>query len=254
MMRNKKLILFDLDDTLLNSSKEISPHNAKAIVNCKAAGHIMGYITARSLRKVKAFLGDLPCDCIAYYNGATLYAGDVLFRKNLIPYKIGMEVMRKIRSAYPRVRIGAYLEPYSFFDGELREITTGKASRVELMDLPGCDFQRIRIVFDPTEGFDPDGFLTDELRGYVSVHGSAVIVHQNARKENALRTFADHFGVPLSDVVAFGDDINDIGMISAAGVGVAMGNAAQPVKEAADAIADTNDNDGVAKWLNQNLL
>lgn len=65
-MNNKtKLLLFDLDDTLLNSEKFVSQANASAINKCKADGMIIGYITARSPRKVKKFLKDLPCDCIA---------------------------------------------------------------------------------------------------------------------------------------------------------------------------------------------
>lgn len=249
-----KLILLDLDDTLLNSGQQVSLKNAQALIRCKALGHYIGIITARSPRKVGAFLRGLPCDCIAYYNGAMAYAGDLLLEKHVIPHSMGIGVIRSILEAYPSARIGAYLEPYSYFDGELREITTGVQSRVDIDELPQVDIQRIRIVFDPAENFLPDAVSAEGLSCFVSNHGSAVIVHPNADKGHALRMFAHHFCVPLCDVIAFGDDVNDIDMLSAAGVGVAMGNALEPVKAMADVITGTNDQDGVALWLEENLI
>lgn len=251
---NTKLILLDLDNTLLNSSQQISVINQQALLRCKALGHHIGIITARSPRKVGVFLRGLPCDCIAFYNGAMAYAGDLLLEKHVIAHSVGIAVMRGILDAYPRARIGAYLEPYSYFDGELRQIATGRQSSVDIEGLPQADMQRIRVVFDPVEGFSPDVVSTTGLRCYLSAHGSAVIVHLDANKGHALRVFADHFNVPVCDVIAFGDDTNDIEMLRAAGIGVSMANAQEAVKSMADAITGTNDADGVAQWLLENLL
>jgi len=57
-----------------------------------------------------------------------------------------------------------------------------------------------------------------------------------------------------SEITAFGDDLNDIDMLEFSGISVAMVNALDNVKAVADYICDTNDNDGVAKWLEENLL
>ena len=65
-----KILLFDLDDTLLNSNEIVSERNRKAILNCSRNGMKIGYITTRSPRKMGDFLKGLPCDCIANYNGA----------------------------------------------------------------------------------------------------------------------------------------------------------------------------------------
>ena len=62
------------------------------------------------------------------------------------------------------------------------------------------------------------------------------------------------WGINKAEIVAFGDDLNDIDLLTHAGVSVAMKNALESVKEIADHICDTNDNDGVAKWLEENLL
>ena len=70
-----------------------------------------------------------------------------------------------------------------------------------------------------------------------------------ATKGEALRVLAGHLGVAVADTMAFGDMDNDRSMVEAAGIGVAMGNAEQCLKDIADYITDTNNADGVAKAL-----
>lgn len=65
---------------------------------------------------------------------------------------------------------------------------------------------------------------------------------------------ANEFNIDKSEIVAFGDDMNDKEMLVSMGSGVAMGNAIEEVKVIADYICDTNDNDGVAKWLDENII
>ena len=81
-----------------------------------------------------------------------------------------------------------------------------------------------------------------------------MIINKTATKEHALKKAAEYFNVPLADVIAFGDDINDIEMLKTAGIGVAVGNAISAVKEIADYVCGTNDNDGVAVWIEENIL
>ena len=69
----------------------------------------------------------------------------------------------------------------------------------------------------------------------------------NSDKETALKTLVEYIGIDLSDVVAFGDDINDLGMLKLAGTAVAVSNAIDEVKAVADHITESNDQDGVAK-------
>jgi len=79
-------------------------------------------------------------------------------------------------------------------------------------------------------------------------------LHEEAGKSKAVAALADHWGISIKDVVAFGDDTNDIDMLRHCGIGVAMGNAIDEVKSAADDICDTNENDGIAKWLEKHVL
>ena len=88
----------------------------------------------------------------------------------------------------------------------------------------------------------------------MSRDGLAMIMSENATKSRSLKLIAEHFGVRNDEVIAFGDDLNDIDMLSAAGVGVAMENAVPEVKRIADDICGSNEEDGLARWIEENLL
>lgn len=75
-----------------------------------------------------------------------------------------------------------------------------------------------------------------------------------ATKGNALRMFSERMGIDAEETMAFGDSQNDISMIRAAGIGVAMGNATEDVKEAADYVTGTNEENGVAEALKKLVL
>ena len=77
---------------------------------------------------------------------------------------------------------------------------------------------------------------------------------KNADKETALQILADHIGMDMTDVIAFGDDVNDLGMLKLAGTAVAVSNAIEDVKAVADHVTDSNDLDGVAKFLEATIL
>jgi hydroxymethylpyrimidine pyrophosphatase-like HAD family hydrolase len=96
--------------------------------------------------------------------------------------------------------------------------------------------------------------LPDSLYIEMSENTVGMIMNKDAKKDRAIKRLAEHFGCSLSDVVAFGDDYNDISMLSVCGVGVAVANALDEAKAAADYVCDSNDNEGVAKWLEENVL
>ena len=73
-------------------------------------------------------------------------------------------------------------------------------------------------------------------------------------KGRSIIEIADYYGIDHKDTYAFGDEINDIEMIKMAGVGVAMGNANTYIKEIADKIALSNDEDGIAHFVRENIL
>ncbi|MCL2772922.1 MAG: HAD-IIB family hydrolase [Oscillospiraceae bacterium] len=257
----KKLLLFDLDDTLLTSEKTITPLTVEAIKACKAKGMIIGYITARARPFYnEIFFTDaynLPCDFIAYNNGAEICAEDASsssIEENVIPYEHAMKIIFGINETYPNAKIGIRFGPWSYYMGENWNINTGEKVKCTIFELPHYDVQRIRIVFDKNDDIQLNDFMTENTIFFVTSDGTAMILNKNATKEHAVQKASEYFTIPLSDVIAFGDDINDINMLKTAGISVAMGNAREPVKEIADFVTETNDNEGVSVWINKYLL
>ena len=77
------------------------------------------------------------------------------------------------------------------------------------------------------------------------------IANKEATKGNAVKFLADKFGLNIDEVLAIGDQNNDIEMVQTAGVGVAMGNGTEEIKKAADYVADSVQNDGFVKAINK---
>jgi len=97
-------------------------------------------------------------------------------------------------------------------------------------------------------------YMTGNMYLKVARDGLGMIMHKDATKSKALTELARIWGIAKTEIVAFGDDLNDIDMLSFAGIGIAMGNALDEVKAVADFICDDCDNNGVAKWLEENIL
>ena len=95
---------------------------------------------------------------------------------------------------------------------------------------------------------------TEKLSCMVSESAFLDVFHAGVSKGKTLEKLAGILGVPISQVCAFGDFDSDNSMLEAAGIGVAMGNAVEATKRCADYITDTNENDGVAAFLEQFIL
>lgn len=89
---------------------------------------------------------------------------------------------------------------------------------------------------------------------YYTRYNDAIIVHKKANKGYATKKAAKIFDIPLSQVIAFGDDVTDIDMLKIVGTSVAMGNAIPILKKASKYVTETNDKDGVALWIKEHLL
>lgn len=79
-------------------------------------------------------------------------------------------------------------------------------------------------------------------------------MHHTATKWNAVKQIAKHWYITVEEIAAFGDDFNDIEMLSNCKIGVAVSNGLDKAKAAADYVCDSNDNDGAAKWIDEHLL
>lgn len=251
------MILFDLDGTLLNSDNIVSSITANAIENCRHEGYYIGFITARSRSKKNIQLLDsLPCDFIAFYNGAEIYAKTHLLESNVLSYKPTTMMLQKLNRDFPDMIFDVHQEPWNFSSvcGNICHMESGERKVCNLNNLPEYDIQRIRLESEALMSIPLQNYMTSESIFYHTTFSDAIIVHKNANKEHAVKKASDFFDIPLTQMIAFGDDINDMDMLKIVGTGVAMGNAIPSLKIIANYVTETNDNNGVAAWIYKHLI
>lgn len=251
------MILFDLDGTLFTSDGIVSPATEKIIHTCKKIGYRIGFITARSgSKKTFCILNKLQYDFIAFYNGAKIYVENQLIENNVLPYKQAIFILRNLDINFTDIPFDVYQEPwkYTSIKDEIWHMESGDIRKCNIYELPEYDVQRIRIKSDSISSNQLQKLMTSESIFYHSIYGDVIITQKNANKRHATRMASAFFNIPLTHMIAFGDDVNDIGMLKSVGIGVAMGNAVSSLKHIANYVTESNDCNGIAAWINHNLL
>jgi len=248
-----KMIVTDLDGTLLRSDKTISKRSKAVLNKCRERGIKVVYATARGGTAIKLassqyFDGRVVC------NGSLAYLGDTEVYKRQIPYQIIRSLLTGCDRRGLKVTSEAGNIHYSnFIVTDIWPIVTN----YEVADFStfALDAQKLCIIFRDQEDIEfISKYLTEELYLYLSRDDIAMVMHRDAVKSKAVAALAQIWGINMSEVVAFGDDLNDVDMLKAAGTSVAMENAIDEVKAVSDLVCLGNDQDGVAEWLERNVL
>ncbi len=255
--KNIKILAIDLDGTLLRGDKTVSGYTLDVLRRCMASGIKIVFATARPARAVRLFLGELPCDGLICHNGAVMFAGGTrLLRSAAIPFPRAEALLKYWARAYPDSRICAEFNDrlYTNFDVGLYWKYT-ESTITDFTGLPKLPAEKVIIqVRTPAEADELSALFGDDLYGFVGDGDLMFIMHRDAKKSTAVGAMAAHFGLDISQVAAFGDDTNDIDMLAACGIGVAMANATAAAKAAADVVALSNREDGVARFVEERLL
>lgn len=271
-----KLILLDLDGTLLNSDKLISDREYSALERAHQMGVHIVPSTGRFFAGMPKVVRDLPFVRYAItVNGAEVY--DVQAEKAIsraeIPWKQADEVYARL-DTFP-VIYDCFQDGWGYMDAELYAridefIADPRVNRmVRELRKPVTEFRKTMAVEQkPVQKIQM--FFTDqqtrlatwetlkqefpELTVTSSISNNVELNAKLAHKGEALRRLCDHLGISIEETMAFGDGPNDCSMIETAGIGVAMDNACPELKQVADYITDTNDNFGVAKAIERFCL
>lgn len=248
------MIAFDLDNTLLDSAACAFPESALLALKKLRKRHKIILATGRDMdtKYSRIYLEDVAPDGIVHMNGTKLSVGDKLLLRHVMDRSFVREMLEfgKKRG----LAVGFSKGDYDYFTSpelveKLDTAYLGKCYRnfrdpMEILDME-CSSMTIRgyqEMIDEMAGHFPNlDFLP--FGGYQG----ADIVEKGFSKADGLRRLAAYFGEPedLSTTVAFGDSMNDMDMIRAAGIGVAMGNAVQPLKDEADYITTGVREDGI---------
>lgn len=253
---NIKMIILDLDGTLLRSDKTISDYTISILERCKQKDIVIVIATGRSEMSAKHYIDMVKPDGIVS-NGGSLarYGGEIIY-KSMLSAKISDEIITDLmcKKEFISIRLeteAGYYETYKEVDYPgskyaihhdfqsplsqdtlkiVAELTCGEVAKEIEEIYPECSM----IPFSDEEWYR--------------------FANKDSDKMNAIEEIAQSFNIDISQMISFGDDYNDIKMIKYCGIGVAMGNAIDEVKNVANYICDTNDNDGVAKWLEKYVL
>ncbi len=252
-----RMIVTDLDGTLLRKDKTISEYTASIFQRCSNHGIKTVFATARPIRAVKTLGLSFQSDASVYHNGAVITIGDELFQEAGIDHK-SAKVLLQSAFQMKGMRIAAEINDVLYANFDTTTVWPNvQAARTDFANLPEKPADKIIfITADRGEVTEIEKLLGEDLYWEISENEVLMVMSKTARKKNAVISLAAHFGIPLSEVVAFGDDYNDIEMLRDCGVGVAVANAIDEVKAVADFICQSNDEDGVSKWLEEygNLL
>ena len=257
-----KVVATDFDGTLLTSSKKISEENKKAFSMCRNNGCLTVGITARNLSSIKSVCDIEIFDYLIINNGTYIYNvsngtgeyidylySDVvknitdmfLDKSNGIDY-CGVNKYYAIKRKLERSR------PFHIQINDLSEINEYVA-RINIFGKSNDDvYEFKRIVDERYPSFNTITMLDTDLnsdRRWVAINPST------CNKAIALKKLTENIGCSMEDVLYFGDATNDIEIITQVGMGIAMGNAIDEVKNAAKDVTISNDEDGVAYYINK---
>lgn len=265
-----KLIALDLDGTLTNERKEITPRTREALMRAQRAGVRVVLASGRPVYGIAPLAEELE---IARHGGFVLAINggrmvswetrEVLFEQTLDPQLVpalyhaakdhGVEIL-----TYQGEGIAATSVTDQYV---LHEAFINKMPVMDYSDFLGklvYPINKCLIVGDPERLAVLEPELARQMEGKMSVYRSAGFflecVPLGIDKAASLQRLIDQLGISREEVMACGDGWNDLSMIQFAGLGVAMANAAPELKECADFVTTSNEEDGVALAVERFIL
>lgn len=274
-MGNIKLVAMDLDNTLLDSDKQISEHTREVLQAAAEKGVEIVPATGRIFKAIPDFLRDMEG---VYYalccNGATVYdkiKEEIIYTNHLQADTVLklFDVLEKYHctqdiyqngQGYMEPRFLRHLDEYKI-EGPILDLVLRTRKEVEdlreYIRVNPLGIEKVCSFFDDMEVRET---VRQELRelGIANVASSLpnnIEINQfGCDKGDGLTHLAEYLGLSMDQVMACGDAENDLKMIEAAGFGVVMENGAPELKEIADFVTKTNNQDGVAYAIEKYVL
>jgi len=248
-----KMIVTDLDDTLLRTDKSISKYTVETINRVRQGGRKVIFATARG-GSAKTLVAYKWFDGYVLLNGAKAYVGNRLIYDRTISAELFIPFLQELSRRNLKVAAEIGGVHYANFNVKAKWNYVDHFVVTDYTNVTGSADKLYAIIEDPSQIGIITQILPRELYLHVSRDNLAMIMHKEATKTKGVLAVAKEFRIAKNEIVAFGDDINDREMLLNVGVGVAMGNSIAELKMIADCICDTNDNDGVAKWLAEKVI
>ncbi len=254
-----KLLLFDLDGTLLQSDKTISKRTLNTLKVCRDKGILIGVSTSRSEQNSMTFLEELMPDILISSGGALVKKGSEYIYKaefSEAETKNMIETARAVCGQDCEITIDTIDAHYWNYkiDPKKNDQSWGDSIYTDFDNFSECALKMCVEIFNDEKAKELENKLEECDCIRFSDGYWYKFTKKNVTKENAIIKIIDACGIDIESVVAFGDDFADIGMLELCGLGVAMGNAIDTVKDRANVVIGSNDEDGIAVFIEENLL
>lgn len=258
-----RLVASDIDGTLIRTDGSLSPRTVDVLDRLYQRGVPTVLVTGRPVRWLRQLYDQmaepLPAVCA---NGATVYDPDTdeVLRAAPLDVDLLLDVTKKLREAVPDVALAVEVEDGRSFwyeetwplhwDGEHKNVRV-LATPEELTSAPAVKLLARSASHQPDDFYALVSRTLGDAAEATHSSSSALVEISAAgvTKAAGLAWLCEREGLTAADVVAFGDMPNDVPLLTWAGRGVAMGNAHHAVHAVADDVTSTNDEDGVAAYL-----
>lgn len=265
-----EVLVLDIDGTLTNSKKEISPKTLDAVMRAQEEGIKVVIASGRPTAGIKKIAKAIKLDeyggYVLSYNGGKItnfQTGEVVYNETLpeemIPsiYEEAVDNHVGIVTYEGNDAIaGNGIDQYNQIEARINGIGLR-----EVEDFPNYvkfPVNKCLLTGEPEHMAEVEQKLKDRFGNFLNIFRSepffVEVMPQNIDKAYSLGKLLKHLELERSQMIACGDGFNDLSMIKYAGLGVAMANAQDIVKEAADYITLSNDEDGVAKVIDKFML
>lgn len=261
-----KLVAIDLDGTLLTDELTISPKTITAIQQAAAAGTIVTIATGRMFASAKLIAEQLDINVpLITYQGALIkdvHEKEVIYERYISP-QIAQTLVEISRER--NIHLQVYQDDM-LYGAEDNEKLRTYAEKVNVPYKVEPDLAKLAQKGMTKLLFIEDPLMLDELQAELeTLFGDKAhiakskkhyleITHPEANKGSALLALADKLGIAQSEIIGIGDNHNDFELVAKAGLGVAMGNAVQEVKDIADYTTCSNNEEGVLHVLEKFVL
>lgn len=270
-----KVIIMDVDGTLFNSKKAITVETREALLRAQSNGIRLVLASGRPTKGLVRLGQELEMDkydgLFVSYNGSKVIncnTMETLFNQPL-SIKDGKSVLEHLKKfkVYPMIDRDDYMyvndvfakpihlngQPISVIQDEARGGDYLLCEKVDLVDFLDYEVNKILTAGEPFYLLDNYREMMEPFKHTLNcVFTSAYYFEFTAKgidKAKALDSVLKPMGYSREEMISFGDGMNDISMILYTGIGVAMGNAVQELKDKADYVTDTNNEDGIAQAL-----
>lgn len=253
-MKNIKLLLFDLDGTLLRSDKTISDRTLAVLQECRRKGMLIGVSTSRGEQNALSFIEKLQPEVLIVSGGALVkYRGEYIYKAMFSAEETRQMIAaaRSVCGAECEITIDTIDAHYWNYkiDPRKQDQSWGDSIYTDFKDFGESSLKMCVEIFDDAQAIRLQELLKecDCIRfsdGYWYKFTQKAVT-----KERAIMEVCDASGIKPTEIAAFGDDFADIGMLELCGMGIAMGNAIDAVKAKADFVIGSNDEDGIAAFL-----